>query len=109
MTWLAVVVFDSREMRTLMHDAVHISIAGPYCLYLVGIADLMMQAAWLDFGFWIALVFMMAYTVGSIVYAAIFVPKVTNWIANNPIKVYPPPTAPPAEQLLARLEYAFDF
>ena len=107
--WLAVVIFDSHEYRDLFYEAVHLSTAGPYMLYLVGIADLMMKGAWADIGFWISMLFMMIYTVGSIIYAAIFVPKVTNWIKNTPIKVYPAAKAPPAEQLLARLNYAFDF
>ena len=110
--WLAVVVFDSKEYRELFQEAVDLSTAGPYMLYLVGIADLMIKGAWGDLGFWLCLIFTTIFTVGSIIYAAIFVPKVTNWIKNTPIKVYPiakQADAPPAQQLLERINYAFDF
>ena len=37
--WLAIVLFDSKEMRKLMHEAVHVSVAGPYVLYWLAIGD----------------------------------------------------------------------
>ena len=88
---MAVVLFDSQEFRVLMEEAVHISIAGPFLLYFVGIGDLMMNAVWTDWGFWVAWVVLTGYTVISLFYEAIMVPKVTRWIKNTPIKVYPAP------------------
>ena len=68
LTWMAVVLFDSQEFRDLMREAVHISIAGPFMLYFVGIGDLMMNAVWTDWGFWIAWLILTGYTVISLFY-----------------------------------------
>ena len=108
MTWMGVVLFDSTEMRKLMQEAAHITMAGPYMLYLVGIADLMMYGLWADIGFWISIVVMIAYTIGSVIYAAIFMPKVIHWIENQPIKDYPAPSSA-SQELIANLHNAFAF
>ena len=79
-TWLAVVIFDSKEMRDLMHEAVTISTAGPYLLYWLALGDMFIGSRWTDWGWYVALVLMLAYSVASICYEAIFVPKVTRWL-----------------------------
>ena len=88
-TWLAVVIFDSKEMRNLMKEAVHISAAGPFLLYWVGLGDIFINAIWTDWGWWITLILMTAFSVASICYQAIFVPKVVHWLETTPIKEYP--------------------
>ena len=89
LSWLAVVIFDSKEMRVLMKEAVHISAAGPFLLYWVGLGDIFMNAIWADWGWWVTIILMVAYSIASICYAAIFVPKVVNWLDSTPIKEYP--------------------
>ena len=96
--WIAIVLFDSKEMRTLMHEALHVSVAGPYVLYWLAIGDVFLQARWTDWGWYLTLIIGIAYTVASICYSAIFVPKVRRWLDNTPIKEYP---AAQAEQISA--------
>ena len=96
-TWLAVVIFDSWEMRSLMKEAVHISAAGPFLLYWVGLADVLINARWADWGWWITIILFTAYSVASMCYLAIFVPKVVNWLDATPIKEYPAALAESAE------------
>ena len=91
LTWMAVVLFDSQDMRDLMSEALHISMAGPYLLYMVGLGDMWMKGSFTDWTWWIAMIFMVAYTAISLFYEAIFVPKVMRWIKSTPIKIYPAP------------------
>ena len=89
MTWLGVVIFDSTEMRNLMHDAIHVSMAGPYLLYWVAMGDMFMNAQWTNWLWWVIGSTLLFYSVGSIFFQAIFVPKVSNWLDVTPIKIYP--------------------
>ena len=89
MTWLGVVIFDSTEMRNLMHDAIHVSMAGPYLLYWVAMGDMFMNAQWTNWLWWVIGSSLLFYSVGSIFFQAIFVPKVSNWLDVTPIKIYP--------------------
>ena len=89
MTWLGVVIFDSTEMRNLMHDAIHVSMAGPYLLYWVAMGDMFMNAQWTNWLWWVVGSTLLLYSVASIFFQAIFVPKVTNWLDVTPIKIYP--------------------
>ena len=88
MTWMAVVIFDSSEMRNLMHDALHISMAGPYLLYWVAMGDMFMSAEWANWVWYTMLIIMLFYSAASILFQAIFIPKVTNWLETTPIKIY---------------------
>lgn len=91
-TWMAVVFFDSQEMRNLMHEALHISFAGPYFLYWIGLGDYMIHADYSQAWYWIG-TFVVVYSVCSMAYLAIFVPKISRWLTETPLKVYPDPLA----------------
>ena len=88
-TWLAVVFFDSHEIRNLMHEAIHVSVAGPFCLYWLGLGDILINAVLEDWAWWTLLIVAFLFSVASIAFQAIFVPKVRNWLTNAPIKEYP--------------------
>ena len=66
--WLSVVIFDSQEMRTLYHLAIHISVAGPFALYWLALGDLFVKAEWAVWGWYLWILIMLAYTVASICY-----------------------------------------
>lgn len=91
LTWMAVVFFDSMAMRDLMHQALHISMAGPYFLYWVGLGDYIMNAdrspMW-----YVVFGVVGLWSIASIAYQAIFVPKVTRWLQEAPLKDYPDPS-----------------
>jgi hypothetical protein len=91
LTWMAVVFFDSMAMRELMHQALHISMAGPYFLYWVGLGDYIMNAdrspTW-----YVVFGVVGLWSIASIAYQAIFVPKVTRWLQETPLKDYPDPS-----------------
>jgi hypothetical protein len=87
--WLCVSFFDSKQVRGLFTDAVTISLAGPFLLYWVGWADILMSATITkNWGILtiIFIVVILAWNIGSIVYCLIFVPKVLDWIESAPIK-----------------------
>ena len=88
MAWLGVVLFDSSEARNLMYDALHISLVGPFLLYWVGFADMFMEAQWTNWVWYTVMALSILYSLASICYQAIFFPKVTQWIAETPIKIY---------------------
>ena len=88
-TWLGVVIFDSNAMRQLFAEAVHISVAGPFGLYWLGLAEILIAAIWDSWGWWLTICLMLVYSLVSILYQAIFVPKVVSWIENAPLKEYP--------------------
>lgn len=88
---MAVVFFDSQEMRNLMHEAIHISFAGPYALYWLGLGDFLINSDY-SLTWWIMGGLVFIYSIVSMAYEAIFVPKITRWLTDTPIKVYPEPT-----------------
>ena len=87
-TWLGVVIFDSVVMRQLFSEAVHISVGGPFGLYWLGMADLLIMAMWDNWGWWLTISICLVWSLVSILYQAVFVPKVENWIQNEPILTY---------------------
>ena len=52
-------------------------------------AELMINAMWDSWGWWLTIALMLIYSLVSILYQAIFVPKVVNWIESAPLKEYP--------------------
>jgi len=87
--WLCVSFFDSEQVRGIFKNAVNISLAGPFLLYWVGWADILMSATISkNWGFltFIFIFVILAWNVGSIVYCLIFVPKVLDWIDSAAIK-----------------------
>lgn len=96
-TWMGVVFFDSFDMRTLFQEAISISAAGPYMLYWLAMGDILINARWNDWVWWTILTSMFLYSVASICYQAIMIPRVMNWIENTPIKIYPAPAVVQAQ------------
>ena len=68
MTWLGVAIFDSSDMRELMEDAVHLSFAGPFLLYWVGLGDMFMNARWDNWVWYTVMSLSLLYSLASICY-----------------------------------------
>ena len=88
-SWMSVVIFDSKEMRLLFKEAVIISTVGPFGLYWLALGDLFIQGQWAVWGWYLWIASLLVYTMVSVCYQAIFVPKVIRWINETPLKEYP--------------------
>ena len=82
--WVGVQFFDSEQMREICKIAVTISLGGPFAMYWVGISDMLMDAAktanWASWLWWLLFALAIVYTIASIVFQVIFVPKVYEWV-----------------------------
>ena len=88
--WICASLFDSPNVRKIFGYAVTISLGGPFFLYWVSIADMLIIAndsnlftSWL---WWVLFGVTLAFTIGSIFYEIIFVPKIYDWVQNAAIK-----------------------
>ena len=86
--WLCASFFDSKQVRGIFGQAVNISLAGPFLLYWVGWADILMTATINKNWGLLTIVFIVvifAWNIGSMVYCLIFVPKVLDWVESAAI------------------------
>lgn len=84
--WVGTQFFDSDQIREIFKYAVTISLAGPFALYWTVITDMLIVATdtnnWVSWLWWVLFGTAVLYTILSIVFQVIFVPKVYSWVEN---------------------------
>ena len=82
-------ILDTQLMREFFMIAVLFSFCGPFFLYFVGLADLMINGVEMrlarNWSWWVTFSTILIGTVGSIFYQIIFVPRVMHWLTYEPI------------------------
>ena len=82
--WIATQFFDSPQIREIFKYAVTISLGGPFFMYWIVITDSLMTASdtqnWASWLWWTLFGALTVYTIASIVFQVIFVPKVYEWV-----------------------------
>ena len=90
MAWIGLCLFDNEIMREMFYIAVLVSLTGPFFLYFVALADMWVKCAevglWLNLAWWCTLIGFLGWTIGSIFYEMIFVPKIMHWLETTPLK-----------------------
>ena len=95
-SWIAMSILDTDLMREFFMIAVLFSFSGPFFLYFVGLADLMIKAVEMKLGrrvdWWLTFIGILVGTVGSIFYQIILIPRVMHWLVYEPIATIEEPT-----------------
>lgn len=86
--WVSTLFFDSPQIREIFKIAVTISLGGPFFIYWVVITEALLTATdtanWASWLWWVLVGALIVYTLASIIFQVIFVPKVYEWVESAP-------------------------